>query len=115
MNRLRGFNPNELWFLGVPQVAHGTTGGLARFASGGAGYILSRALVPKVAVWAPFCLLQQLQHSGGTGMEDVAFAGCLWKWGHIGPVNYADPETEVITSEAQANRTRVTYVHKEGE
>lgn len=109
IERLRCFDPGELWFLGVPQVAHGSNGALTRFASGGAGYIISRALAPKVAAWAPFCLLQQLQHSGGTGMEDVVFSQCLYKWGHIRPVNYVDPETEVITSELQANRTRVAH------
>merc|ERR1712129_531545 len=43
--RLRCFDPSELWFLGVPQVAHSSTGTMTRFASGGAGYVISRALV----------------------------------------------------------------------
>merc|ERR1711957_1072471 len=90
MERLRCFDPGELWFLGVPQVANGATGSMTRFASGGAGYFVSRALLPKVAAWAPFCLLQLLQHAGGTGMEDVAFAQCLWKWGHVGVVSYVE-------------------------
>jgi len=106
LERLKCFNPDELWFLGVPQVAHSSGGSMTRFASGGAGYFLSRAVLPKVAAWAPFCLLQLLQHTGGTGMEDVSFAGCLWKWGRVGVVSYVD-ETEVITSEASHNRTRV--------
>merc|ERR1740138_603411 len=80
---------------------------MTRFASGGAGYFVSRALLPKLAHWAPFCLLQLLQHSGGTGMEDVSLSGCIWKWGGIRPTSYLDFETEVITSEAAANRTEV--------
>ena len=38
----------EFWFLGVPQVAHSTRGVMTRFASGGAGYMISRALLPKL-------------------------------------------------------------------
>ncbi|CAE7212079.1 Chsy1 [Symbiodinium sp. CCMP2456] len=113
--RLRCFDPSDFWFLGVPQVAHSARGAMTRFASGGAGYMISRALLPKLATWAPFCLLQLLQHAGGTGMEDVSLAGCIWKWGHIDVVSYADYETEVITSEAALNRTRVTHTHLPGE
>lgn len=109
--RLRCFDPGEFWFLGVPQVAHSSTGSMTRFASGGAGYMVSRGLLPKLATWSPFCLLQLLQHSGGTGMEDVSFAGCVWKWGHVDVASYADYETEVITSEAAMNRTRVKEQH----
>ncbi|CAK9104535.1 Hypothetical protein (Fragment) [Durusdinium trenchii] len=109
--RLRCFDPEENWFLGVPQVAHSTHGVMTRFASGGAGYVISRGLLPRLANWAPFCLLQLLQHAGGTGMEDVSLAGCIWKWGRIEVTSYADYETEVITSEAALNRTRVTEVH----
>ncbi|CAE8679569.1 unnamed protein product [Polarella glacialis] len=109
--RLRCFDPAQFWFLGVPQVAHSSSGSMTRFASGGAGYMFSRALLPKLAAWSPFCLLQILQHSGGTGMEDVAMAGCVWKWGRIGVVSYVDSETEIITSEAALNRTRVAHQH----
>eukprot|EP00438_Fugacium_kawagutii_P013411 Skav224375 [mRNA] locus=scaffold1155:14722:16651:+ [translate_table: standard] len=110
--RLLCFDPSELWFLGVPQVAHSTRGSMTRFASGGAGYIISRALLPKLSAWSPFCLLQLLQHAGGTGMEDVALAGCIWRWGRVGVVSYADYETEVITSEAALNRTCVVQKHE---
>ena len=40
-------------------------------------------------------------------MEDVSLAGCIWRWGRVEVVSYADYETEVITSEAALNRTRV--------
>eukprot|EP00928_Gymnodinium_smaydae_P034149 TRINITY_DN24277_c0_g2_i3.p1 TRINITY_DN24277_c0_g2~~TRINITY_DN24277_c0_g2_i3.p1 ORF type:complete len:1070 (-),score=169.34 TRINITY_DN24277_c0_g2_i3:231-3440(-) len=110
IERLKCFNPAELWYLGVPQVAHGGRGPSRRFAIGGAGYILSRALLPKAATWAPFCLLQLLQHTGGTGMEDVSLANCLWKWGYVGVANYLDYETEAITSEARLNSTRIAEV-----
>ena len=93
--RLRCFDPSEFWFLGVPQVAHSSRGVMTRFASGGAGYMVSRALLPKLATWSPFCLLQLLQHAGGTGMEDVSLAGCIWKWGRINVVSYLDYATEV--------------------
>lgn len=109
--RLRCFDPSKFWFLGVPQVAHNSKGSMTRFASGGAGYFISRALLPKLAAWAPFCLLQTLQHTGGTGMEDVSLAGCIQKWGHIAVTSYMDYDTEVITSEAALNRTRVTERH----
>lgn len=105
--RLRCFDPGEFWFMGETQIAHGNQGTTTRFASGGSGYAVSRALLPKLAAWSPFCLLQLLQHSGGTGMEDVSLSGCLWKWGHIHPTSYLD-ETEVITSELAFNRTQVT-------
>lgn len=114
LERLHCFNPDELWYLGVPQVAHGSTGALTRFASGGAGYFISRALLPKLATWSPFCLLQLLQHTGGTGMEDVSLADCIWKWGLIKPSSYVDPWTEVITSDAAANRTRVAERRPDG-
>lgn len=110
--RLRCFDPSEFWFLGVPQVAHSTRGVVTRFASGGAGYMVSRGLLPKLARWSPFCLLQLLQHAGGTGMEDVALAGCVWRWGRIEVVSYADYETEVITSEAALNRSQVARHHE---
>eukprot|EP00434_Breviolum_minutum_P035988 symbB.v1.2.031873.t1/scaffold3748.1/size51016/1 len=113
--RLRCFDPAEFWFLGVPQVAHSTRGVMTRFASGGAGYMISRALLPKLAAWSPFCLLQLLQHAGGTGMEDVSLAGCIWKWGRIEVVSYADYETEIITSEAALNRSRVAQKHEDDE
>merc|ERR1712008_20387 len=48
-----------------------------------------------------------LQHTGGTGMEDVSLAGCIHKWGGISVVSYLDADTEVITSEAAANRTEI--------
>merc|ERR1719460_2666504 len=105
--RLKCFDPGQNWFVGVPQIAHGAQGSTTRFASGGPGYAVSRALLPKLAAWSPFCLLQLLQHSGGTGMEDVSLSGCIWKWGRIHPTSYLDFETEVITSEAALNRTRV--------
>lgn len=107
--RLRCFQSDELWYLGVPQVAHGASGTMRRFGSGGAGYAVSRALLSKVAAWAPFCLLELLQHAGGTGMEDVSFANCLWKWGRVGVTTYIDTETEAITSEAALNRTGVAW------
>lgn len=110
--RLRCFDPADFWFLGVPQVAHSSRGVMTRFASGGAGYIISRALLPKLSTWSPFCLLQLLQHAGGTGMEDVSLAGCIWRWGRVEVVSYADYETEVITSEAALNRTRVVQKHE---
>ena len=110
--RLRCFDPADFWFLGVPQVAHSSRGVMTRFASGGAGYIISRALLPKLSAWSPFCLLQLLQHAGGTGMEDVALAGCIWRWGRIEVVSYVDYETEVVTSEAALNRTRVVHKHE---
>mmetsp|Transcript_33047 Transcript_33047/g.60995 ORF Transcript_33047/g.60995 Transcript_33047/m.60995 type:complete len:951 (+) Transcript_33047:207-3059(+) len=113
-NRLRCFDPGQYWFLGVPQIAHGQQGSTTRFASGGAGYVISRALLPRVATWAPFCLLQQLQHSGGAGMEDVSLAGCIHKWGGISVASYVDPQTEVITSEAALNRTCVFCQPEEG-
>mmetsp|Transcript_136696 Transcript_136696/g.332304 ORF Transcript_136696/g.332304 Transcript_136696/m.332304 type:complete len:352 (+) Transcript_136696:3-1058(+) len=112
--RLRCFDPGELWFLGIPQVAHSGSGTVTRFASGGAGYLISRALVPKLAAWSPFCLLQLLQHTGGTGMEDVSLAGCIWKWGQVGVVSYVDPETEAITSERAFNKTRVRERPQQG-
>merc|ERR1740117_248632 len=94
--------------MGETQIAQGTQGTTTRFASGGPGYAVSRALLPKLAAWAPFCLLQLLQHSGGTGMEDVSLSGCIWKWGGIQPTSYLDL-SEVITSEAALNRTQVGY------
>merc|ERR1712129_53238 len=87
----------------------GNQGSTTQFASGGPGYAVSRSLLPKLATWAPFCLLQLLQHSGGTGMEDVSLSGCIWKWGRIRPTNYLDAETEVITSEAALNHTQVGF------
>merc|ERR1711971_434014 len=89
--RLRCFDPEETWFLGVPQVAHsGGRGPITRFASGGAGYAISRGLLPRLASWAPRCLLQLLQQTGGTGMEDVSLAECLWKWGRVPVASYVD-------------------------
>jgi len=106
-DRLRCFDPGQFWFMGLPQIAHGNQGTTTRFASGGAGYAVSRALLPKLAAWSPFCLLQLLQHSGGTGMEDVSLSGCIWKWGRIRATSYLDAGTEVITSEARLNSTNV--------
>merc|ERR1712232_23945 len=73
----------------------------------GAGYVVSRALLPRLSYWSPFCLLELLQHSAGTGMEDVALAGCIWKWGRIPVTSYVDPAVEAITTEAALNRTQV--------
>ena len=78
-----GPDTTKPWFLGVPQVAEGRYGKSSFFASGGAGYFLSRGAVRKAGVYVPFCLLETIRGVGGAGMEDVMLAGCLKKWGDI--------------------------------
>ena len=52
-------------------------------------------------------LLQLLQHAGGTGMEDVSLAGCIWKWGRIeafccrsGRLFFVDPRSQLGNHES---------------
>ncbi|CAD7971126.1 unnamed protein product [Amoebophrya sp. A25] len=95
------------WFVGVPQVAEGRYGRNSFFASGGGGYFLSRGLVQKAGVWSSFCLLESIRGVGGAGMEDVLFAGCLRKWGHVQVAQYGlDSEFSTDTRRHFAFRTK---------
>ena len=76
--RLECFDHEQEWLLGSPQTAEkkGRSKSVT-FASGGAGYFISRGLIQKTASYMPVCLLELLQTNGGTGMEDVAFSSCF--------------------------------------
>jgi len=104
VERLSCFNSSDLLYLGSPHLAGGLRKSVV-FASGGAGYVFSRALAPKIAYWSKFCLLEHLQN-GGIGMEDVAVASCLLKWGHI-PVRPLAPLNDYVTSRAGFTRSNV--------
>eukprot|EP00397_Hematodinium_sp_SG-2012_P016370 GEMP01016700.1.p1 GENE.GEMP01016700.1~~GEMP01016700.1.p1 ORF type:complete len:710 (+),score=140.85 GEMP01016700.1:128-2257(+) len=107
VERLSCFDPHELLFLGSPHLAGGTRKSVV-FASGGAAYIFSRALVPKIAYWSKFCLMEQLQQGGAVGMEDVAVASCLMKWGRIG-VRPLGTRGDYVTSHGGFTRSNVLH------